>query len=155
MIIIFILLCCWYIFICFVGLGCDDFLMARLPVSSLELLFGATLLPLVLTCLGTMVSPFIHDIKVLVIMQKNSGDQKLDVLQKHNDLNLFVRLICNKMDDEGRAYLSDAKLEWGKSKLTQNQIDRKGLRFAMSHYSGRFVTWLQLPRFLPRIKTRY
>jgi hypothetical protein len=77
------------------------------------------------------------------------------ILNEYSCSNSLIRVICNMMDEEGRAYLSEIKLEWKQLGLTQGQINRKGLDFAMSHYCGRFIEWLRLPRFLSPIKTKY
>jgi hypothetical protein len=67
-----------------------------------------------------------------------------------NSVSYFMQLIISKIDEEGRAYVSEAKLEWIRLGLTQNQIYIRTLRFIISHYCGRFVTWMRLPRFLFR-----
>ncbi len=67
-----------------------------------------------------------------------------------NNVSYFMQLIISKIDEEGRAYVSEAKLEWIRLGLTQNQIYIRTLRFIISHYCGRFVTWMRLPRFLFR-----
>jgi hypothetical protein len=76
-------------------------------------------------------------------------------LSKHNNPNLFIRLICNKMDEEGQRFLSDIQVECRKSGLTQNEVEIKGLMFAIDYQRGKFIAWMRLPRFLSPIKTRY
>jgi hypothetical protein len=89
----------------------------------------------------------IPDLKIVVPEQNNSDTPSIVSPDKYHDLNLFVRLICNKMDEEGQGSLSEIKLTWEKLGLAKSQINRKVLMFSMSHYSGRFIAWMRLPRF--------
>jgi hypothetical protein len=151
--------CLWYIFLCFLGIICYDLLFQGSPVCLIEYLFRVTLIPVLWMFLIGMTPHLIHDIGIVFSRQKTMEIERDKIIyNKGNNSNSSIHVIYRKMDDEGRAYLSEAKLEWKKSGLTQSQIDRKGLRFAMSHYTGRFVTWLQLPklpRLLPSIKIKY
>jgi hypothetical protein len=132
------------------------FLIDKSLISSPILLFGAILLPLLLFLLLIIFLSMLltQDLKRVVLERNNSDIHPISIPDKDNNPNSLIQVICSMMDDEGRAYLSDDKLEWKKSKLTQAQINIKCLRFVMSHYRGRFVSWLQLPRFLPPSKTR-
>lgn len=65
-----------------------------------------------------------------------------------------TRLIYIQIDEEGSRYLLDLKTEWEKAGLTHNQINRKEFIFVLDHYRGRFISWMQLPRFFHSINTK-
>jgi hypothetical protein len=65
-----ILICCLYILVWYIEFNYYDFLIDRLLISSDELLFGATFLPLILVFLITIIPFLIHDAKILIPGQK-------------------------------------------------------------------------------------
>jgi hypothetical protein len=83
------------------------------------------------------------------------GKQENEITSKNKSSNSFIQVIYNKMDEEGRAYLSEAKLEWSKSGLTKSKIERKVLIFAIDYHRGKFIAWMRLPRFVFPIETRH
>jgi hypothetical protein len=108
--------------------------------------------------LNTMGNPFMNFLSAVLILY-----YMLFILENHFGVSLksinFSLTPSNKffhaiIDEEGCGYLNDLKLEWKKSGLTQNQINREEVIFVLSHYWGRFISWMRLPRFLSPTKTR-
>jgi hypothetical protein len=69
-------------------------------------------------------------------------------------LELITKLLCIKIDEEGRGYLSDLRSKWINSGLNPNQVKIKELIFIFDHYRGKFIAWIRLPRILSSIKTK-
>jgi hypothetical protein len=86
---------------------------------------------------------------------KGFGNPEDKVISKQgNSQNSFVRAIYSKIDEEGIAYLSDRKFEWKNLGLTQSQVERRGLFFALDYHRGRFIAWIGLSEFLFSINTK-
>jgi ABC-type transport system involved in cytochrome bd biosynthesis fused ATPase/permease subunit len=80
--------------------------------------------------------------------------QEIDMSFDESISDLMIQLLYTRIDEEGRGYISDLKSEWIKFELSQNQIKIKELMFIIDHYWGRFIAWMQLPRFSTFTRTR-
>jgi hypothetical protein len=80
-----ILICCLYILVWFVEFNYYNFLIDRPLFSSDGLLFGTTILPLLLVLLLTIIPFLIHDVKILVSGQINSDNRRSIIPGKYDD----------------------------------------------------------------------
>jgi hypothetical protein len=96
------LVICLYAFAWHILFNFYDFLIGRSLISSPILLFVAILLPLLLLLIIFFIPLLILDLRIVVPEQNNSDTPSIVSPDKYHDSNLFLRLICNKMDEEGQ-----------------------------------------------------
>jgi hypothetical protein len=109
----------------------------------------------ILNAMGDSFMNFLSVITVLYfaffILENNFGVSLKLMMFLSTSNDKFIHIM---IDEEGRGYLDDLKLEWENSGLTQNQINEKKLMFILDYYWGKFIYWMRLPRFLSPTKTR-
>jgi hypothetical protein len=74
---------------------------------------------------------------------------------KKNDFTLpdsIIQLLNKKIDEEGRAYLSDLKAEWMNSGETQYLIKIKELIFILDYLWGRFIGWMRFQKIYKELQ---
>jgi hypothetical protein len=146
---------CWMVF--FYGIGTIDFLKKTL----FENFLIKTLLDNELTKnIATIKLPFTEDflfedtpillttVWLFLLIEKSYPFFQMLMASS------IEQLVCSSIDEEGRAYLSEIALQWKSAGMTHKQIKIERLMFILDHYRGRFIAWLQLPRFFSNTKTR-
>jgi hypothetical protein len=109
----------------------------------------------ILRLCAVAVNLLLRRLNISVEIDFNNTKSSQDSGKQQDEVSAFDRFAYSSIDEEGRGYLKDLRSEWEKSELTINQIKIKELMFINDHCWGRFVSWLQLPRFLSLIKVIY